>query len=78
MEWCYDYYGEDYYSHSEENNPMGPIEPSDPEYDFKVRRGSNQGPSAKGCTYYNRERDVIIFSIISDAVSTGFRVARPI
>ena len=35
-EWCYDYYGEDYYRHSLEKDPTGPASGS-----FRVLRGGS-------------------------------------
>lgn len=78
MEWCYDYYDENYYSNSPEDNPMGPVAPPDPEYNFKVRRGNTIEENIDGCTYYNREQEIMKYSIVTQAIHTGFRIIKPL
>jgi len=38
-EWVHDWYAEDYYSKSPSNNPIGPLEPADPENPLRAIRG---------------------------------------
>jgi formylglycine-generating enzyme required for sulfatase activity len=38
-EWVHDWYGEEYYSTSPEDNPIGPLEPDDPDIPLRVVRG---------------------------------------
>jgi formylglycine-generating enzyme required for sulfatase activity len=38
-EWVQDWYGEDYYQHSPEDNPLGPSQPQDPDHPLRVIRG---------------------------------------
>ena len=38
-EWVHDWYGEEYYSISPEDNPIGPLEPDDPDKPLRVVRG---------------------------------------
>jgi formylglycine-generating enzyme required for sulfatase activity len=38
-EWVHDWYSEDYYTQPPEENPIGPLEPHDPEHPLRVIRG---------------------------------------
>jgi formylglycine-generating enzyme required for sulfatase activity len=44
-EWVHDWYAEDYYSISPENNPLGPPEPEDPDNHLRVIRGGGLNSS---------------------------------
>ena len=48
-EWCYDYYGEDYYSKSPKNNPQGPYTGSN-----HVFRGGCWSSSSTSCPIWHR------------------------
>ncbi|MCF8232779.1 MAG: SUMF1/EgtB/PvdO family nonheme iron enzyme [Bacteroidales bacterium] len=48
-EWCHDWYDENYYSNSPENNPQGPASG-----DERARRGGSWGHSGDACRVANR------------------------
>jgi sulfatase modifying factor 1 len=53
FEWCHDYYGEDYYEHSPEQDPQGPASGS-----FRVLRGGSWwGGGTRGARSASRSRD---------------------
>ena len=50
MEWCSDWYGNDYYSKSENTDPQGPSTGT-----FRVLRGGSWYSISEFCSVYNRE-----------------------
>ena len=64
-EWCSDWYDEDYYGNSPQNNPQGPASGS-----FRVGRGGSWGHIAIGCRSAYRDDDALDYR--SDAL--GFRL----
>jgi formylglycine-generating enzyme required for sulfatase activity len=75
-EWCHDYYGEDYYKQSPEQDPMGPVMGSEPFCDRGVLRGgawNNDTRYSRSATRFSWER----FDSIGHFLSIiGFRLVR--
>jgi len=67
MEWCWDWYGEDYYSSSPGTNPRGPLNGS-----FRVYRGGSWRGVAESCRVAYRSRN----SLGLRSPSLGFRLVR--
>lgn len=65
FEWCWDWYGENYFSSSPETNPKGPSSGSD-----RVFRGSSWISEAEWCRVANRDRYPAFL------LDLGFRVVR--
>ncbi len=54
-EWCYDWYREDYYAHSPQKNPFGPVDsfdPIEPNVPKRVQRGGSFMCNANYCKGY--------------------------
>ena len=68
LEWCSDWYGEDYYSSSSSRNPKGPSSGNS-----KVQRGGSWRSGASFCRVTNRDFMIPGFH---DG-DYGFRVALP-
>jgi serine/threonine protein kinase len=67
-EWCYDFYGKEYYKGSAPLNPMGPEAGN-----TKVIRGGNFSSSKESLTNKFRSNA----NVTSSAVGTGFRICIP-
>lgn len=65
-EWCQDWYGADYYSHSPKKNPKGPSSG-----DYRVIRNGSWYGTAKGCRITCRSYGAPYYSFIT----FGFRLA---
>jgi formylglycine-generating enzyme required for sulfatase activity len=70
-EWCYDWYTENYYASSPEENPMGPVQPTN-NAGLKVRRGGSWATSADFCRINQRHSVPIDFK----SPSLGFRIVK--
>jgi len=75
-EWVHDWYGEDYYSVSPEDNPIGPLEPADPDKPLRGIRGGglNSSPdkmrsaSRKGLNPYRVFTDVGFRCVVGEGL----------
>ncbi len=67
-EWCNDWYDDNYYSESPENNPHGPETGT-----FRVKRGGGFKDFANECRTTNRS----YFTLNSGYFNLGFRVCKP-
>ncbi len=76
-EWTHDWYADNYYSQSPEHNPIGPLEPQDPDNPLRVIRGGglNSEPdkmrsaSRKGLNPYRPFTDVGFRCVTGDGIS---------
>jgi formylglycine-generating enzyme required for sulfatase activity len=71
MEWCADWYDENYYDYSPTFNPSGPAKGS-----YKVLRGGSYLDSQENCTVYDRNWSVTGFKRLDYAI--GFRLVKDI
>jgi formylglycine-generating enzyme required for sulfatase activity len=68
-EWCWDWYGDDYYANSPENNPRGPASGT-----YRVLRGGAWDLNAIGCRVSGRTH---LWPSVNDRV-IGFRTVLPL
>jgi len=76
-EWCWDWYGRDYYQHSLQKDPKGPSQGDDrPPYDVNIATKVWRGCGWAGNNAFSRIAKRWSASPGTSINETGFRIAR--